>query len=309
VNSVPSVSNSVSPRLPLTLDWEDWFQLCCPPFDDADALDRFECRLPLATEHALELCSDLGAHGTWFCLADQAQRHPTLVRRIVDAGHRIALHGLTHRRAFEMDLKTFRASLREGKALIEDLSGQRVEGFRAPEWSLRGVATEWWQELPELGFQFDSSRAPLKVLGDSGWSRRPHRFSNGLWELPPPVLGLGPARVPLWGWSMKLLPTSLLRGAILDLAKEDSGTPLVLHPWELDEAQPHLPKVSLGHRFAHSAGLKGYGKRLRRLWKGIELVPAESWIASKMRNTELAERKREQGDKHDLPLSDGIRHV
>jgi hypothetical protein len=68
-------ASASGPSLPLSLDWEDWYQLCCPPFDAADAHDRFEDRLVRATELALELCHDLGAHGTWFCLADQARRH------------------------------------------------------------------------------------------------------------------------------------------------------------------------------------------------------------------------------------------
>ncbi|HJU84021.1 MAG TPA: polysaccharide deacetylase family protein [Holophagaceae bacterium] len=266
-------------RLPLSFDWEDWFQLCCPPFDAPEALDRFECRLPLATDLALELCEDLGAKATWFCLADQARRHPGLVRRIADAGHAIALHGLTHRRAFELGRAEFVSGLREAKALLEDLSGQPVTAFRAPEWSLRGVAEDYWRELPALGFHIDSSRVPLAALGDTAWPRRPHHLCEGLWELPPPVLGLGPLKVPLWGWGVRVLPEPLLRAAIHGLAAEDAGTPLVIHPWELDTGQPGLPEASRGHRFAHGAGLRRCGQRLRRLWRGLELVPLERWVA------------------------------
>ncbi|MBL0209559.1 MAG: DUF3473 domain-containing protein [Holophagaceae bacterium] len=273
------------PLLPLSLDWEDWFQLCCPPFDGQDALDRFEDRLEKATDLALQLCAETGAKGTWFCLADQAKRHPALLRRIISGGHRVGLHGLTHQRAFTMDRADFRQSLADGKALLEDLSGVRVLGFRAPEWSLREGALEYWQELPALGFTFDSSRAPLKVLGDPSWPRRPYRLAHGLWELPPPVLGLGPVTVPLWGWAMRLLPESILLAELNALQAGNAGTPLVLHPWELDEGQPLLPQASLGHRFAHRAGLRGYGRRLRKLWSGLRLVPLESWIEGR----ELAE--------------------
>lgn len=269
------------PSLPLSLDWEDWYQLCCPPFDAADAHDRFEDRLEHATDLALELCADLGARGTWFCLADQARRHPGSLRRIADAGHRIALHGFTHARAFQLDEATFRASLQAGKAALEDITGAAVTGFRAPEWSLRESAEDWWQLLPELGFAFDSSRAPLKVLGDPAWPRRPYRLPNGLWELPPPVMGLGPLTVPMWGWAMRLWPAALLRARLEALAEERAGTPLVLHPWELDEGQPRLPETTLGHRFAHAAGLKGYGPRLRRLWRGLALEPLEDWIRAR----------------------------
>jgi len=62
------------------------------------------------------------------------------------------------------------------------------------------------------------------------------------------------------------------------LAEADAGTPLVLHPWELDEGQPPLPEVPWGHAFVHKAGLGGYGSRLRRILRGLELVPLEVWV-------------------------------
>ncbi|HJW73171.1 MAG TPA: DUF3473 domain-containing protein [Geothrix sp.] len=226
----------------------------------------------------MAFCRETGAQATWFCLADQAQRHPNLLRDIASEGHAIGLHGLTHQRAYTLDRAQWVASLKEGKARIEDISGQAVVGYRAPEWSLRGPARDWWQELPELGFTYDSSRVPLAVIGDATLPRRPYRLPNGLWELPPPVLWSGPWRCPLWGWGPRVLPLSLVRQAYLDLASQDLGTPLLLHPWELDEHQPSLPGGSLGHRFVHSAGLRGYGDRLRDLMAGIPLVSLETWL-------------------------------
>ena len=193
----------------------------------------------------------------------------------------MALHGLSHRRAFLLDRLAWRDSLRDGKALLEDLTGTPVVGYRAPEWSLRGPAADWWRDLPELGFRYDSSRAPLAVIGDVAWPRRPHLLTEGLWELPPPVLWRGPLQSPLWGWGLRVLPFGLVRRALEALAAEDAGTPLVLHPWELDDAQPPLPGASHGHRFAHSAGLRGYGDRLRDLLAGFRLVSLEAWVASR----------------------------
>jgi len=264
--------------LPLSIDWEDWFQLCCPPFDDAKALDRFECRLPLATDRTLELCASLGATATWFCLVDQARRHPDVLRRIAGQGHRIGLHGCTHRRVHLSDRETFRAELAEGRKALEDIVGTPVLGFRAPEWSLRGAAEDYWRELPALGFRYDSSRAPLAVLGSTDWPRRAYRLQEDLWECPPPVAGLGCATLPLWGWGMRLLPEWWLRGKLRKLARAGAGTPLVLHPWELDEKQPRLPHCTLGHRFAHAAGLRGYAPRLRRILRELRLVSLEEHL-------------------------------
>jgi polysaccharide deacetylase family protein (PEP-CTERM system associated) len=269
------VTGSEEARLPLSLDWEDWFQLCCPPFDEPSALDRFECRLPLATDRALELCGRLRATATWFCLVDQARRHPQVLRRIVDEGHRIGLHGLTHRRAFLSDRNDFRAGLETGRKTLEDLAGVSVLGFRAPEWSLRDAAADYWQVVREAGFLFDSSRAPLAVLGSPDWPRTSHQLEEGFWECPPPVAGRGIATVPLWGWGMRILPEGWLRSRIHELARRNAGTPLVLHPWELDEGQPPLPHCTLGHRFAHAAGLRGYAARLERILGGLRLVSLE----------------------------------
>lgn len=180
-----------------------------------------------------------------------------------------------------MDRGAWLASVRDGKARLEDLSGQAVLGYRAPEWSLRGPAQDWWADLPELGFAYDSSRVPLAVIGNPAWPRRPYRLAAGLWELPPPVLWSGPPRAPLWGWGLRVLPFSLVRRALETLAAEDAGTPLVLHPWELDEGQPGLPGASFGHRFVHSAGLRGYGDRLRQLLAGFRLVTLETWLEAR----------------------------
>ncbi|HPS67275.1 MAG TPA: DUF3473 domain-containing protein [Holophaga sp.] len=272
------MTGEVGIRLPLSLDWEDWFQLCCPPFDDPSALDRFECRLPLATERALALCGRLRATATWFCLVDQARRHPRVLRGIVAQGHRIGLHGLTHRRAFLSGPDAFRAGLEAGRRELEDLAGAAVLGFRAPEWSLRHAAEDYWRLVQEAGFLYDSSRAPLAVLGSPDWSRRAHQLQEGFWECPPPVAGRGSATVPLWGWGMRLLPEWWLRSRIRELARGGAGTPLVLHPWELDEEQPPLPHCTLGHRFAHSAGLRGYAARLERILEGLRLVSLEEHL-------------------------------
>jgi len=266
--------------VPFSIDWEDWFQLCCAPFDAPDALDRYTTRLPIATEKALAFCREFSAEVTWFCLADQARRHPHLIRLMVDEGHHVALHGLTHRRATSMDRAGFRTFLKDSRAIVEDISGTSVRGFRAPEWSLRGPAEAYWEEIRDQGFLYDSSLAPLAFMGSTHRCREARLLAEGFWEMPPPVAGLGPFTVPLWGWGARVLPERLLRRKYEAIARRGSGTPLILHPWELDEDQPKLPgEAGFAHRFAHCAGLRGYGTRLRRLLNGFQLVSLETWLS------------------------------
>lgn len=221
------------------------------------------------TDLALRFCADLGVKGTWFCLADQAKRHPELVTRILADGHVLALHGLDHRRAFTFDRTGFRSWLREGRCTLEDLSGNAIRGFRAPEWSLRGGAEDYWELLAAEGFAYDASRAPVPGLGRMGWPRRVHNLGKGLREVPPMCWG----PLPLWGWPLRLGPETLMKRAILCQAGKDTPA-LVLHPWELDEGQPPLPTGALT-RFVHGAGLKDFGARLRRIFADLPLAPIE----------------------------------
>jgi len=112
------------------------------------------------------------------------------------------------------------------------------------------------------------------------WPRRPYLVEGRLWEFPPPVAGFGPFTVPLWGWGLRTLPEFWLQRRLRALAGADAGTPLTLHPWELDAEQPAIPEATWGHRFAHGAGLREYGARLRRMLRGMDLVPIEDWLGS-----------------------------
>ncbi|MDP2305995.1 MAG: polysaccharide deacetylase family protein [Pseudomonadota bacterium] len=51
---------------------------------------------PISTAPMLEALARAGAHATFFVLADRVQRHPELFRAMVDGGHEIGLHGLSH---------------------------------------------------------------------------------------------------------------------------------------------------------------------------------------------------------------------
>ena len=84
----------------------------------------------------LELLAEHGAHGTFFILSWVAERRPALVREIAEAGHEIASHGTDHQRVTHLSPDAFRQSLRDSKAILEDVSGHAVLGYRAPSFSI-----------------------------------------------------------------------------------------------------------------------------------------------------------------------------
>jgi polysaccharide deacetylase family protein (PEP-CTERM system associated) len=98
---------------------------------------------------------------TFFCLGWVAERFPHLIREIHSQGHEIASHGYNHRMITSMSPEEFRKDVRKSKAILEDLIGDRILGYRAPSYSIT-LDTLWSLEiLADEGFLYDSSIFPI----------------------------------------------------------------------------------------------------------------------------------------------------
>jgi peptidoglycan/xylan/chitin deacetylase (PgdA/CDA1 family) len=88
---------------------------------------------PETTPRVLDLLEALGAVATFFCIADQARRHPALVRRIVARGHSVQNHSRSHRHDFSVSGPAALArEIGGAQDLLSDLTGVRPHAFRAP---------------------------------------------------------------------------------------------------------------------------------------------------------------------------------
>src|SRR3954466_5201174 len=104
--------------------------------EDHRESDAQEVRFPHLTRQVLDFLDDRDVRGTFFVVGEVARSEPALVREVAARGHEIALHGWRHVPLTELDPATFRADVARGKALLEDLTGTPVGGFRAPTFSL-----------------------------------------------------------------------------------------------------------------------------------------------------------------------------
>ena len=121
-----------------------------------------------AIPRALSLFRDAGARATFFLIGEEAERHPEVVRSIVDAGHEVASHSMTHRLPFDLsDPARVTLEIERSKSVLERLSGRPVEGFRAPSW---GVNAELFSYLRSAGYRYDASSFPSWMLFLLRWS-------------------------------------------------------------------------------------------------------------------------------------------
>ena len=87
---------------------------------------------PASTPAFLDLLAHHDRRATFFVLATQARAVPVLVRRMVEEGHEVALHGWTHRCTLAVPPTQLTRQLRDAKRCVEDLSGLPVAWYRPP---------------------------------------------------------------------------------------------------------------------------------------------------------------------------------
>src|SRR5262249_6034943 len=164
----------------------------------------------------LALFAERGVRATFFTLGWVAERHPALVRRIVDQGHELASHGCAHVRADAQDEATFRADVRRSKRVLEDIGGVPVRGYRAASFSI-GAANLWaFHVLAEEGYRYSSSVYPVRhdLYGMPSAPRFAFRMAelDGFVELPISTVAWFGRKLPCGGGGyFRLLPYDVSR--------------------------------------------------------------------------------------------------
>ncbi|MBI5514979.1 MAG: DUF3473 domain-containing protein [Deltaproteobacteria bacterium] len=260
----------------LTVDVEEYFQVeGLAKHVDRASWDQLESRVEWQTGSLLDLFAREGVKATFFTLGWVARRHPTLVRRIVAEGHELASHGDGHRMITQLSREAFREDLRASKATLEDVGGVRVDGYRAPTFSV--VKDTLWalDELLAAGFTYDASIYPIRHdrYGIPDAPRRPHRIAQGpgagLVEFPTTTLQLLGRNLPLGGGGyLRLLPLQYNLWGLRRIAHEGPFM-VYLHPWEIDPNQPRFP---IG-RLANARGYHNLDQMKERLTQLLREFP------------------------------------
>lgn len=270
----------------MTIDVEDYFQVSA--FDrvvQRSSWESMESRVVGNTLRLLDLFDTYGVSATFFVLAWVAERQMGLVKEIARRGHEVASHGYGHRLVYETTPAEFRADVRRARALLEDASGSRVTGYRAPSYSITRRSLWALDVLVEEGYTFDSSIFPTRHdrYGIPDAPRLPHtlRLASGtLVEVPPSTVRLGGMTLPVAGGGyFRLLPYGWTRWGIrrLNLVERQPAI-FYLHPWEIDAGQPRLPAPRLT-RFRHYHNLHCTEARLRQLLETFRFGPLRAVLA------------------------------
>ena len=254
----------------LTIDVEDYFQVSAfAPYIRRQDWDARECRIERNVGRILELLAERQVHATFFTLGWIAERYPQLVRRIVEGGHELASHGYGHERASDLTPAAFAQDIQRSKALLEDLGGAPVLGYRAPSFSI-GLSNLWaFDQLARAGYRYSSSIYPIKHdhYGMPDSPRFAYRVGAGLLEIPVTTLRVGKRNLPSSGGGyFRLLPYALSRWMLRKVNRDDREPAIFyFHPWEIDVGQPRIEGLDAKTRFRHYVNISRTERRLQQL--------------------------------------------
>lgn len=245
-----------TPRAALSIDVEDWFHVeNLKAVIARDTWDERELRVERNTDRMLELMAERDVRCTCFVLGWVAEKCPGLVKRIAGAGHELASHGYGHELIYTLSPEAFREDVKRGVGLVEEASGHKVRGYRAPAFSI----TDWALDiLQELGLQYDSSAFPTAAHDRYGRltgidnSAGVAEVRPGLQEVFLSTLRIGPLGVP-WagGGYFRLIPYRLFARGIRRILAQARPYVFYIHPWEIDPGQPRMTGLKASYAFRH----------------------------------------------------------
>ncbi len=255
----------------LSFDIEDWFHMVeIDAVRDPRTWDSLPSLVERYTDLILDMLAPRNVKATFFMLGWVASKKPGLVARIAAAGHELASHSFWHRRVDTLTPEEFALDLRQSVDAIEQASGRKVIGFRAPSFSIV-PGSEWaFDVIVQAGLRYDASLFPAR-RGHGGYPcpqvghilKTPSGLA--LPELPMSVMRVAGVPLPFSGGGyLRLLPWPVIQAGFSQFQRR--GTPVVvyLHPRDFAANCPRVP-MPLRRRFKCYVGLHTTEKKLRQM--------------------------------------------
>lgn len=271
-------SREQAPANMLTFDIEEWFHANyegLPQVPTPGKGSNFRAHM----DKLLQLCADNGCKGTFFVLGCIGEQYPDVVQAIAREGHDVASHGYAHQLAYSQTFEEFRDDVKKSVDILEQLTGDKVRGYRAPSWSIVERNLYYLEALEQLGLEYDASIFPVKTFlyGIPTAPREIYRpVVNGrelnLYEVPMSVMEVAGRRIGYsGGFYFRFFPRFVIERAIRAANREGRSSIVYLHPREID---PHEQKLALPpkERFIHYYNVGGTFAKLEHVMRSFRFT-------------------------------------
>jgi polysaccharide deacetylase family protein (PEP-CTERM system associated) len=272
-----------------SIDVEDWFHIL--DSDKVPGFSEWGSQVSIVSRNFLRLLDILDesdVKATCFFLGWVAEKYPNLVHEAIRRGHEIASHGFRHTLIFDQTREEFKRDISHAKKLLEDISGTKVTGYRAPGFSISNRNIWALDVIRETGHEYDSSLFPA-VRGHGGIetpNKNPYVIeteSGSLFEFPITIdttMGMGICY--FGGGYLRLFPYGLIKNRARKISSEGRPILFYVHPRDID---PDQPRVNLGfyRNFKCYVNLGTMASKLKRILSDFsfqtfsEMVESYDW--------------------------------
>ena len=252
----------------LTFDVEEWFHLL--DFDNTrteEQWGKYEIRIYENMDRIFRILEETNTKATFFIIGWIAKTYPDLVQKIADK-YQIGCHTMNHQLVWQQSRDEFRQDVERGVRMLEDITGKKVECFRAPGFSIRESEGYAFEILNEMGIKYDSSVFPAHHA-HGGMPTFPKAAPtiieyNGVQMKEFPICYktlLGKHIIYTGGGYFRLFPYPL----ISRWSKESKDYLIsYIHPRDLDSCQPMLEGLPLTRKFKSYIGTKNSAIKLKK---------------------------------------------
>jgi len=269
----------------LGIDFEDWFhpQLIQPFIKNL----KHEPKIFNGLEKILELLRKTDTTATFFMVGELLEHKPEMLDLIIDNGHEIGFHTMTHSILNNLSKEKFIQELDS----FEKLTNGKSNGFRAPTFSLN-YNTSWAIDaLVQKNYLYDSSIVPVKtqLYGFSNSQKSPYKISsssltkndpNGkLLEFPLAVGSFFTKKIPIsGGFYLRALPLKNSLLSIKDYEKQNLPATIYVHSWELTPEFMPTINLPLKENFVTFYNIKKTFSKLETILKSFKFGSFASYI-------------------------------
>lgn len=201
-----------------------------------DGLDRY-----------MEILDRHNIKATMFVLSDFAEDIYEQLKKHLENGHKLALHGKEHIAPRKHSNEKFRAQIISAKTKLEKMFDTEITGYRAPHFS---IDRDKLGILNELGFRYDSSRMDFPTaryttyVDMDGFENPTGEIykKEEFYEFGVPTQNVFGKKYPISGGGyVRMSNWFFINALIRRYAKKNDYYMFYLHPFELSKEK--LPKL------------------------------------------------------------------
>lgn len=258
----------------ITMDFESLYDAECISNKNLERNESYSCHDGLLIY--LDMLKKYNIKATIFVLASSIN-DITLpyLKRAIDEGHEIALHGYTHKSPLSMSLSEFERNIVLAKEFIKDKLNIEVKGYRAPCF---GITNDMIDILRKNDFIYDASNLNFRRAINSGLIDLDNyeqkcdlvfQRDNFFEFNPSGEKMLGYNNLPISGGGyIRLIPWFIIGHHIKKHLKKHDSYMLYIHPFELiSKKLPKIGKVGKRNRMYLTVHRRICKTRINKVFK------------------------------------------